>query len=158
MSHHIHSQFFFSDPSDYSNTFSQLIFSGNGIQSVNISITDDSVEEDTESFTVSLVVDSQPPGLVLMQPASEAKVTIADRDGKTIAAKLVAVRSLTGTAVFSADEATIRFVPTLYNVNEEDMTATVFIELSGLDIPGPIVVNVSTGSVGDSAVGKLYYL
>ena len=72
----------FSDPSDYSDTFRQLRFSGNGIQSVDIPITDDSIEESIESFNVSLVVESQPQGVVILQPDSEAMVTIVDGDGK----------------------------------------------------------------------------
>ena len=50
----------------------------------------------------------------------------------------------------------VRFSPVLYSVNEEDMTVSVLIELSGLNTAGSVVVNVSTGSAGDSAVGKLY--
>ena len=43
---------------------------------------------------MSLAVESQPPGLVLLQPASEATVTIMDGDGKTVIAKLLVVQSL----------------------------------------------------------------
>lgn len=70
------------DPDDYTDTTRQLNFSGNGIQSVDIPITDDFLVESTESFSVSLAVESQPQGVVLLQPNSEATVTILDRDGK----------------------------------------------------------------------------
>ena len=46
------------------------------------------------------------------------------------------------------------FVPTLYTVNEEDMTVRVFVELSGLETSGLIMVTVSTGGEGDTAIGK----
>ena len=48
----------------------------------------------------------------------------------------------------------VRFNPVLYTVNEENMTVSVFVELSGLDTAGSVEVIVSTGNAGDSAVGK----
>ena len=56
--------------------------------------------------------------------------------------------------IYPVDETTIRFNPTSYTVYEEDMTATVFVELSGLDTAGSVEVIVSTGNAADSAIGK----
>ena len=49
-------------------------------------------------------------------------------------------------------------MPTSYTVNEEDLTARVFVELSGLETSGEVVVTVSTGEEGDTAIGKDNYL
>ena len=45
-------------------------------------------------------------------------------------------------------------------MNEEDLIARVFVELSGLELSGEVVVTVSTGGEGDTAIGKdvLYIL
>ena len=143
-----------SAPSDYTDTAMQLTFTENGVQFVDIPITDDSNPESMEFFTVSLAVDSHPQNVVVLQPTSTGRVSITDSDGKMLTIELAVVRLIN--TVLLADEARIRFIPTLYTVNEEDMTARVFIELSGMEITGSVVVNVSTGSAGDSAVGKLY--
>lgn len=58
----------------------------NGYQFVDIPITDDSVEEGNEFFTVSLNVVSQPQNVIVSQPASEATVFIVDGDGRYKAA------------------------------------------------------------------------
>ena len=42
---------------------------------------------------MSLAVESQPQGVVILQPASEAMVIIMDGDGKMVIAELVAVQS-----------------------------------------------------------------
>ena len=39
-------------------------------------------------------------------------------------------------------------------MNEEDLFARVFVELSGLETSGQILVSVSTGEEGDTALGK----
>ena len=52
------------------------------------------------------------------------------------------------------DEATVRFVPIFYIVNEEDLTERVFVELSGLKTAGRVVTTVFTGGKGGTARGK----
>ena len=45
-------------------------------------------------------------------------------------------------------------MPISYTVNEEDLTERVFVELSGLETSGEVVVTVSTGGGGGTAIGK----
>ena len=51
-------------------------------------------------------------------------------------------------------------MPISYTVNEEDLTEQVFVELNGLETSRDVVVTVSTGGEGDTAIGKdvLYML
>ena len=60
------------------------MFSENGVQFVDIPITDDSIEEGNEFFTVTLSVDSQPQNVIVLQPDSKATVLIMDGDGKYV--------------------------------------------------------------------------
>ena len=60
----------------------QLTFTKNGVQFVDIPITDDSIEEGNEFFTVTLSVDSLPENVIVSQPYRKAIVLIIDGDGK----------------------------------------------------------------------------
>lgn len=60
----------------------QLTFTEDGVQFVDIPITDDSLVEGNEFFTVSLTVDSQPQNVIVLQPDPLATVFILDGDGK----------------------------------------------------------------------------
>ena len=62
----------------------QLTFTEDGVQFVDIPITDDSIEEDNEFFNVTLSVDSQPGNVIVSQPDPEATVLIIDGDGKYV--------------------------------------------------------------------------
>ena len=62
----------------------QLTFTEDGVQFVDIPITDDSIEEDNEFVNVTLSVDSQPGNVIVSQPDPEATVLIIDGDGKYV--------------------------------------------------------------------------
>ena len=125
----------YTDPKDYTSAETDLTFTPESSRlCVNIPITNDTVVEGNETFTVTVTSNDT---TVQTGPNSNSTVTIIDNDGRQC-------RHILNVIHWCFTELTIGFDPSTYTVNETDMTVQVCASIQDGSLQRDAVVTLST--------------